>query len=269
LMGGQMALHKVLCVDDEELLLKSLRRVLGREPYELLIANDGYEALELLAKNEIAVIVADQRMPRMTGTELLAKVRQQSKATVRVILSGYADLEVMMDSINRGNVYMYIKKPWNDERLKAQIRQCIVHYETTKQNETLVEHLHFQQAKIEKSQNWMAEKHGKLGPYIQLFLEGLRIIPLPVVFIDHQCQVVFVNDAAKTLFPSLEDIEDPIQMEEVLIQDLTSAIDEFVQGSQMEASIDGFPGEVKIQRVEFEDLSAGCVLSFIPDEEAQ
>ncbi|MBT3785780.1 response regulator, partial [bacterium] len=209
----------------------------------------------------------DQRMPRMTGTELLEKVRQRSKDTVRVILSGYADLEVMMDSINRGNVYMYIKKPWNDDRLRAQIRQCLVHYETTKQNETLVEHLHFQQSEIEKSHSWMAEKHGKLGPYIQLLVQGLQVIPLPVLFLDHQCKVVFINNAAKDLFPSLDDVTDPVKMEEVLIQDLTSGIDQFLESPDKEAEISGFNGIVKIQRVEYEGFSAGCVLSFFLEDQ--
>jgi len=264
-----MALPKVLCVDDEELLLKSLKRVLGREPYELLTASDGYEALEILSKNEIALVIADQRMPRMTGTELLAKVRQQSKETVRVILSGYADLEVMMDSINRGNVYMYIKKPWADDRLRAQVRQCLVHYETTKQNETLVEHLQLQQATIEKSQSWMAEKHGRLGPYVQLLIQGLQILPLPILFLDHQCQVVFVNEQVKTLLPSLAEITDPVKMEEVLIHDLTTAVDGLLASADKELEIESYPGTIKIQKVEFDDLMAGCLLSFHGDGDLQ
>lgn len=257
-----MAIPKVLCVDDEELLLKSLKRVLSKEPYEILTASNGSEALQILADNEIAVIVADQKMPGMTGTELLAKVKQLSKKTVRVILSGYADLEVMMDSINRGHVYMYMKKPWTDERLRAQIRQCLLHYEKSKVDDSLLEKLEIQQTKINKTQKWMAEKHGQLGPNIQLLIQGLQILPLPIMFIDPESKVFFINDELAALFPSLDGVSTPVQMEKVLISDLTEAVDKLLLSSASEMEVLSYPGVVKIQKITFGEFFAGFLLSF-------
>lgn len=112
----------VLCVDDERPVLDAIRRLLRGEPYELLTTDDPGEALRLLQERAIAVIVVDQRMPGMSGVELLERARTLSPGTARVLLTGYADLEAMVQAINRGRVISYVHKPWEDEALKRTIR---------------------------------------------------------------------------------------------------------------------------------------------------
>ncbi|SFN35582.1 PAS domain S-box-containing protein/diguanylate cyclase (GGDEF) domain-containing protein [Formivibrio citricus] len=119
----------LLLVDDEEFVLNALVRLLRTEGYNLLTANSGPAALEVLAHNEVHVILSDQRMPGMSGSEFLSQVRGLYPETVRLVLSGFADLALVTDAINRGNVYKYLSKPWDDELLKTSIREAFEHYE--------------------------------------------------------------------------------------------------------------------------------------------
>jgi diguanylate cyclase (GGDEF)-like protein/PAS domain S-box-containing protein len=119
----------LLLVDDEENILHALVRVLRNEGYRILTANGGEAALELLASNEVHVILSDQRMPQMTGAELLSRAKNLYPETVRMVLSGYADLASVTDAINRGNIYRFLLKPWDDELLRANIREAFERHE--------------------------------------------------------------------------------------------------------------------------------------------
>ncbi len=129
----------VLCVDDEESILKSLRRTLGSEGFDVITAADGRKAVETLLKEKVAVIITDQRMPGMTGTEVLEKVKELSPDTVRILLTGYADIKAVVDAINRGEVWRYITKPWENEELVATVRQAVEHYNLVNENRELFE----------------------------------------------------------------------------------------------------------------------------------
>ena len=118
----------VLLVDDEELVLNALKRSLRNEDFNILAASSGIEALDILLKEEVTLIVSDHRMPGMYGTELLEKARQISPKTLRILLTGYADFGVAEDSINRCRVFKLITKPWNDQDLKETIRRALEFY---------------------------------------------------------------------------------------------------------------------------------------------
>jgi EAL domain-containing protein (putative c-di-GMP-specific phosphodiesterase class I)/CheY-like chemotaxis protein len=114
----------LLLVDDEPNVLASLRRLLRVEGYRILTANSAREGLELLALNTVQVILCDQRMPEMTGTEFFFRVKQLHPDTVRIVLSGYTELSSLTDAINQGAIYKFLTKPWDDEALRATIRQA-------------------------------------------------------------------------------------------------------------------------------------------------
>ena len=117
--------YKVLCVDDEPNILSALRRMLSLEGYEVFTAEGGTQALELLAKEPVNVIISDMQMPGMHGVELLEKVRQQWPHTMRLMLTGASDMSGAIEAINQGAIYRYIAKPWNDEELLSTIRAAI------------------------------------------------------------------------------------------------------------------------------------------------
>jgi serine/threonine-protein kinase len=104
-------------VDDEKRVLNSMRIMFRRE-YEMHLANSGAEALQILDSNEIDVIVADHRMPQMTGVQLLGEVRRRSPRTVRILLTGYADLDAVEGSINDGEVFRFLTKPCAPDQLR-------------------------------------------------------------------------------------------------------------------------------------------------------
>jgi diguanylate cyclase (GGDEF)-like protein len=116
--------HALLLVDDEENILRALTRALRRDGYRILTATGAQDAFEILAKNDVQVIISDQRMPDISGTEFLSKVKEMHPDTVRIVLSGYTDLSAVTDAINRGAIYKFLTKPWNDEDLRTQIREA-------------------------------------------------------------------------------------------------------------------------------------------------
>lgn len=125
----------LLLVDDEPPILSALSRLFQGEGYRLLTANSGEEALRLLETHDVHVILTDQRMPGMTGVELLTMAKAISPASVRMVLSGYADLKAVTDAVNHGNVYKFLSKPWVNDQLVAGIRDAFEYYNHTLKGE--------------------------------------------------------------------------------------------------------------------------------------
>jgi len=118
----------LLLVDDDVNVLSSLHRLFRRDGYRILTAVTPAEGFDLLALYPVQVIVCDQRMPILSGTEFLAKVKEMYPDTIRIILSGYTGLEAVLDSINRGAIYRFYTKPWDDTQLRDNIRLAFHHY---------------------------------------------------------------------------------------------------------------------------------------------
>jgi diguanylate cyclase (GGDEF)-like protein/PAS domain S-box-containing protein len=118
----------LLLVDDDDDVLELLQGLLRQDGYHILTASSGREALEILALHEVHVVVCDQRMPVMSGSELLDRVKDLHPDTLRIILSGYSDLESVIDAINRGAIYRFYKKPWAGESLRENIRSAFRDY---------------------------------------------------------------------------------------------------------------------------------------------
>jgi len=114
----------LLLVDDEENILNALIRMLRRDGYRILTATGAEGALDILGRHDVQVVISDQRMPGISGTELLSRVKDMYPNTVRMVLSGYTDLAAVTAAINQGAIYKFLTKPWNDEELRLQIRDA-------------------------------------------------------------------------------------------------------------------------------------------------
>jgi EAL domain-containing protein (putative c-di-GMP-specific phosphodiesterase class I)/CheY-like chemotaxis protein len=114
----------LLIVDDEPNILNALSRLLRREGFQILTATSPLDAFEHLAKQPVQVILSDQRMPEMSGTEFFARVRQLYPETIRIVLTGYTDLDSVTGAINRGAIYKFLTKPWDDDQLREEIREA-------------------------------------------------------------------------------------------------------------------------------------------------
>ena len=137
LIRVQKKQRTLLLVDDEPNVIASLRRLMRKDGYHILTASNGNEALTLLTKNQVDVIVSDQRMPGMTGVELLRRVKALCPDTVRIVLSGYTELQSVTDAINDGSVYRFLTKPWDDEQLRSFVNEAFNHRDLTNENRRL------------------------------------------------------------------------------------------------------------------------------------
>lgn len=156
---NDVAQHRptILLVDDEESILNSLRRLLRSQPYEILLADSGARALEILEQQPVDVVMSDARMPSMDGATLLAHIHRRFPSTLRILLTGYADMTMIAKAINEGQIHRYISKPWNDEDMLVTLRQALVYQHSESERQRL-EALTQQQNEQLRSLNLTLEK---------------------------------------------------------------------------------------------------------------
>jgi CheY-like chemotaxis protein len=132
---------RILIVDDEEAILETMVFTF-EDDYDVLTARSAPRGLELLDQHPpVAAVISDQRMPEMTGVEFLAEVCERHPSTVRIILTGFADMDAIIQAINAGHVYAYITKPWEPAELKQVVRRAVEHHRLTLENEHLLRDL--------------------------------------------------------------------------------------------------------------------------------
>jgi response regulator RpfG family c-di-GMP phosphodiesterase len=123
--GAEEAPWNLLCVDDEPNILSALRRLLRPHGYQVTIAGSGAEALTIMEAQPFDLVISDMRMPEMDGAQFLEQVRKRWPDTIRLLLTGYADVTSTVDAINKGEIYRYISKPWDDNELLLIVRQAL------------------------------------------------------------------------------------------------------------------------------------------------
>ena len=189
----------ILLVDDEPHILNSLKRLLRQENYSILAATSGREGLELLKAHPVQMVVSDQRMPEMTGIEFLKQVKNGYPDTVRVVLSGYADVMMIVDAINQGEIYRFLTKPWNDDELRVALRQCFNHYDLLQQNKSLLLQITQQNDELKQLNDGLEQAVVDRTRLLQLSQEILRKLPLAVLGISEDGMVVLANDAVSAM----------------------------------------------------------------------
>ncbi len=115
----------LLCVDDEAQILKALQRLFRPLPYRVLIASSGEQGLEILAQERVEVVISDMRMPQMDGAAFLEQVADRWPQTARLLLTGYADLSATVAAVNKGHIYAYLSKPWDDDELALTVERAV------------------------------------------------------------------------------------------------------------------------------------------------
>ena len=135
-----MKRHAILIVDDEMEILRALTLTFA-EDYEVFTASSATEALQWLEREDIALVLTDQRMPEMTGVELLAKILLLKPNVIRMILTGYTDTAAIIEAINQGHIYRYITKPWNRQELRITVKRALESYDLTLANQHLLRQL--------------------------------------------------------------------------------------------------------------------------------
>ncbi|MHB0868785.1 MAG: response regulator [Chloroflexota bacterium] len=209
----------ILLVDDEESILSALKRVLRREGYRILACSSGVDAMSLLEESgsAIGVVVSDFRMPGMNGVEFLSRVRAYHPATIRIILSGYADAEMVQSAINQGEVYRFVSKPWDDEELKATIRASIQQFEATRVARSVLDEvtsLRREMKRLESTPGGSADRAEPDEASTRIYLEEdspeiavirtlqgvLNAVPAGLVGVDCDDIVTFANPYVSRVF---------------------------------------------------------------------
>ncbi|MHB8746414.1 MAG: response regulator [Gammaproteobacteria bacterium] len=198
--------RNLLLVDDEENILSALTRVLRRDGYTILRATGGAAGLELLANHPVGVIISDQRMPEMTGVEFLSHAKALYPDTVRIVLSGYTDLNSVADSVNRGAIFKFLTKPWEDEQLSAQVREAFQYYEMKQENVRLTAQLQTVNEALAVLNQTLEKRVEEQTRSLRLNVHALRIsqavledMPLAVLGVGDDGVIAVANQAAHEL----------------------------------------------------------------------
>ncbi len=197
----------LLLVDDEINILSALKRLLRQDKYDIVTANNGQEALEALKSGPVDVIVTDQRMPGMTGVEFLRLAKESYPDTVRIVLSGYTELQSVTDAVNEGAVYKFLTKPWDDGQLRGHVAEAFKRKEMADENLRLQQQLQLANLALEDT-NRELDKLLKLQEErietdevsLRVIHEILEHLPTPILGMDDEKNIVFVNAAAQSLF---------------------------------------------------------------------
>lgn len=200
----------LLLVDDDTNVLASLKRLFRKDGHKLLTASSGAQALETLATHKVDVIVSDQRMPGMTGVEFFRAAKVSHPDTIRIILSGYTELQSVTDAINEGAIYRFLTKPWDDDQLRDHIRKAFEFKELLEENQQL-------DMKIRTSNQELVSANVQLNDVLArtrhqvardettlaVVRDALECIALPIMGLDDKDDIIFVNDAAERLLEFL------------------------------------------------------------------
>lgn len=233
----------ILFVDDEPNILASLNRLLRREGFHIHIANSGKEGLEILAQHPVDVIVSDQRMPEMTGVDFLREAKRLYPDTVRMILSGYTELQYITEAINEGAIYKFLTKPWEDEQLKQNIREAFQYKGMADENRRLNLQIQTTNQELAKSNRHLADvleqqqlQISRDEASLEVTREVLQHIPVPLIGVDDREMIAFINQAAESIFKHII----PVLGEDIrsLSIDFHDLLNEVAAGQDIDLLID-------------------------------
>lgn len=197
---------KLLLVDDEPSILAALRRLLRSDGYHISAETDPKTALARLQEEEYDLIISDQRMPEMTGVDFLRHAKEVRPHSMRIVLSGYTDLNSVTSAINEGAIYKFLTKPWDPVQLRYHIAEAVRHKNLADDNRRMSIQLHHVNTQLKEANNQLAALVSRQQDslfrdetILQTLQELLRQIPVPLLACDEQRMIVFCNEAAQEL----------------------------------------------------------------------
>jgi response regulator RpfG family c-di-GMP phosphodiesterase len=251
--------QKILLVDDESANLRMLER-LFRSDYEPLTASSGAEALDLLTRFDVAMIISDQRMPEMTGIQLLKKAAELRQQTVRIILTGYTDVNDLVEAVNAGVIYKYITKPWVNSDLMQTVQRGMEHYRANKRrhlllqdHERLISRLNTTvQVTVNVFKEMIAQKHSSMAEHCRRTAKYSALIAatlgLPSVEIEQLSTAAFLHEFPCIRIPFSLDLD----KKALNAEQFRSMRERFENGLQMIAAVPDLDEAASIIRYQHE-----------------
>ena len=268
---------KILCVDDEVNILRALRRLLLDEDYEILIANSGEEALELLEKEyPVHLILSDYRMPGMNGVDFLKRVCERWPKIIRIVLSGYADTASIVSAINEGQIYKFIPKPWNDDELKVTIAKAFEVYFLNRQNEILSDELRQTNEELSTINQNLEQIVRERSADILLQNKALRFaqnvlhfLPAAVLGIDLEGMIALSNRLADEILAREGSSLTGLDMQSSLPPQLCTFIADITADRKLSRTltINGRAYLVKAEQMDGADGHQGKIVFLLPSEQ--
>lgn len=263
----------LLLVDDEDSIVSALRRLLRRDGYHIVTANSGAQGLQRLAENAVDVIISDQRMPGMTGVEFLRRAKELYPDTIRMVLSGYTELQSITDAINEGAIYKFLTKPWDDERLRGHVTEAFSQKEMADENRRLAnavlsanEELSAVNERLQQLLTNQREQIHREESSLSVAREVLDNIPAAVIGIDLEGMVAFVNADAEALFGKTAALLGQ-DADQALPEDLRQ-VWRVADQSYHDVQVGGVAYRVVCRSVGGDNHSRGRLLVFVPSNAA-
>lgn len=263
---------RILCIDDEQNVLRSLKRLFLDDPYEVLTAPSGAEGLLILAQSEtVPVVISDYRMPGMNGVEFLSEVRKRWPETVRIVLSGYADTGAIVSAINEGQIYRFVAKPWNDDELRVTVANALERYDLGRKNRELTEELRRKNDELttlnRDLERRVIERTEALTTQNRLLTESLGILdnlPMAIVGMDPQGTVFQCNRKGMVCFGSRIGPVIGANRRDVLTDAQNRLVDEVLEKSRAAANGSASAADGMHQAVlERNPYTADCVILIV------
>lgn len=268
---------RILCVDDEQNVLRALTRLFLDDPYEILTAPSGAEGLLILDRyGAVPVVISDHRMPGMSGVEFLTEVRNRWPDTVRIVLSGYADTAAVVSAINEGQIYRFVAKPWNDDELRVTVANALERYDLGRKNLELTEALQRKNDELtalnRDLERRVVERTEALTVQNRLLTESLGILdnlPMAVVGMDPKGTVFQCNRKGMVSFGSRIGPVIGANRRDVLTEAQNRLVDEVIEKSRAAGNASASCVDGKHQAVlERNPYAADCVILIVHEEQA-
>ena len=265
---------KILCVDDEKNVLRALERLFMDEDYEIFTALNGEDALNVLVEHaDIQLVISDYRMPGMDGVDFLKQVNERWPATIRIVLSGFADTASVVGAINEGQIYKFIPKPWNDEELKITIAKALEVYFLRQKNERLSDELMDAFLRLETINANLEEEVRSRTEDLTFQNNAMRFahqvmdaLPAGVIGLDTSGLIVLANHQANQLFAGGRPTLVGLAGREVLPPAVNEHLGRLPEADCLQATLamDGVPYRVLGSRVTTDREQEGTILMFVP-----
>ena len=246
----------LLLVDDEDNILSALKRLLRRDGYHILCARSAAEGLQRLAEEDVDVIVSDQRMPGMTGVEFLHRARDLYPDTFRLVLSGFTELQSIIDAVNQGAIYKFLTKPWDDELLRGHVADAFRQKGLADENRRLARQIDSASADLAALNDRLARTLAQQTAQAELLAasagnlrEVFDLLPIAAIGLDGDGSLNFANREAERLLPVLSGLLGlpvvgalPAALLAPMAGDAVQGLHLTLAGARFEARLQALPG---------------------------